>query len=81
MDTQELINIGIGTGLAVVGWLARTLWEAVQNLRADIHKIEVDLPTTYIRRDEFSDGMKELKDMISLLFKKIEELKDRKADK
>lgn len=77
MDTQTLVNICAGAVLAVLGWFARVLWEAVSALREDLHKLEVDLPSNYIRRDEFQDGMKEIKDMLGKIFDKL----DGKADK
>ena len=61
----------------VVGWLARELWVAVKELRADLHRIEIEMPTNYIRRDEFSEGMKEIKEMLRQIFDKM----DGKADK
>lgn len=77
MDTQMMINVAIGATLAVAGWLARTLWEAVQKLQSDIHDIEIDLPRNYVRRDEFTDNMKEIKDMLSKIFDRL----DNKMDK
>jgi hypothetical protein len=77
MDTQTLVNICAGAVLAVLGWFARVLWEAVSTLREDLHKLEVDLPSNYIRRDEFQDGMKEIKDMLGKIFDRL----DNKADK
>lgn len=77
MDTQTLVNISAGAVLAVLGWFARVLWEAVNSLQEDLHKLEVDLPSNYIRRDEFQDGMKEIKDMLGKIFDKL----DGKADK
>lgn len=77
MDTQSIVNIVAGIILAVGGWLGRELWEAVKQLRADLHRIEVDLPTTYLRRDEFSEGMKEIRDLFAKVFDKL----DGKVDK
>ena len=77
MDSQTMVNIGAGAVLAVLGWFARVLWEAVNSLQEDLHKLEVDLPSNYIRRDEFQDGMREIKDMLGKIFDKL----DNKADK
>ena len=77
MDTQSLINLGAGIIIAVGGWLGRELWEAVKQLRADLHKIEVDLPSNYLRRDEFSEGMKEIRELFAKVFEKL----DGKVDK
>lgn len=77
MDTQSLINLGAGIIIAIGGWLGRELWEAVKQLRADLHKIEVDLPSNYLRRDEFSEGMKEIRELFGKVFEKL----DGKVDK
>jgi uncharacterized coiled-coil DUF342 family protein len=81
IDTQLIINLATGSLLAVLGWLARQLWDAVKELRDDIHKIETDLPSLYMRKDEFREGMKEIKELFTEVFRKIDDLKDRKVDK
>ena len=81
MDTQTLINLALGSLLALIGWLARQLWEAVERLRSDIHELEVELPSRYVRREEFSDGIKEIKDLCRQIFDKVDSLEKRKADK
>jgi hypothetical protein len=77
MDTQTLINLGGAIILAGMGWLARELWGAVKELRKDLHNIEVALPSHYIRKDEFQQGVKELKDLCRQIFERLEH----KADK
>lgn len=77
MDTQTLINIATGIVIAIAGWLARVLWDAVEKLKADIHELEVHLPTHYIRRDEFNEGLKEIKESLNKILDKLEN----KADK
>jgi hypothetical protein len=81
MDTQMLINLALGSLLALVGWLARQLWEAVERLKSDIHELEVELPSRYVRREEFSEGIKEIKDLCRQIFDKVDSLEKRKADK
>jgi hypothetical protein len=81
MDTQMLINLALGSLLALVGWLARQLWEAVERLKSDIHELEVELPSRYVRREEFSDGIREIKDLCRQIFDKVDSLEKRKADK
>jgi hypothetical protein len=77
MDWQGIINLLAGTALTIMGWFARQLWEAVAELRKDVHSIEVALPSNYVRRDEFSDGIKEIKEMLGKIFDRLEN----KADK
>ena len=77
MDSQMIINLAAGSVLAGLGWFARVLWEAVNTLREDLHQLEVELPSNYIRRDEFADNMKEIKEMLGKIFDKL----DSKVDK
>lgn len=81
MDTQSIINTSIAVILTGLGWFGRQLWDAVEKLKDDIQKIEVDLPSHYIRRDEFKEGVSEIKTILGDIFKKIDDLKDRKQDK
>jgi len=81
METQTLINFALGAFLALIGWLARQLWEAVERLKSDIHQLEVELPSRYVRREEFSDALKEIKDLCRQIFDKVDSLEKRKADK
>lgn len=77
MDAQTLINLLLSVVLAGVGWVARELWGAVKKLRDDLQKIEVALPTNYVRKDEFQSSMQEIKQMLQKISDKI----DGKADK
>lgn len=77
MEPQAIINLAVGAATAALGWFARQIWEAVGQLRADLHAIEKELPTSYVRKDEFSEGMKEIKAMLEKIFDRL----DGKADK
>jgi hypothetical protein len=81
MDHQSIINVAAGVSLTVMGWFARQLWDAVKELREDLHRLETSLPSTYLRRDEFRDGIKEIKDILNEIFRKMDDIRDRKADK
>ena len=77
MDTQSIINLAGGAILTVIGWFARSLYEAVNDLRRDIHEIEVDIPKRYVAKDDFNITMKHIEDMFQRIYDKI----DAKADK
>ena len=81
MDWQTILNFVAGAAIAVGGWFARELWGAVKSLREDLHRLEVELPSNYIRKDEFQEGVKELKDICRQIFDKVDSLEKRKADK
>lgn len=81
MEMQTIINLTAGGAFAVGGWFARQIWDAVSELRRDLHSIEVDLPQNYLRKDEFREGLKEVKDILNEIFRKIDDLYKEKADK
>jgi hypothetical protein len=81
LEVQTLIDVGLGSILALLGWLARQLWDAVERLRSNVHQIEIDLPTNYVKREEFSESLKEIKDLCRQIFDKVDSLEKRKLDK
>lgn len=74
---QTWVNIIATIAIAVGGWFGRSLWDAVDKLKNDLHQIEVDLPNNYIQKNQFSEGMKEIKEMLIRISDKL----DGKADK
>lgn len=77
MDWQHLINLVGGAALATIGWFARQLWDAVQNLKTDMSRLELSISDNYVKKDDFKDGIKELKEMLAKIFDKL----DNKADR
>lgn len=77
MDFQSILNIVVGTVLSVMGWFARQIWDAVQNLKDDMKQIEIDLPTHYARKDELKERFDKIESMLNRMLEKI----DAKADK
>ena len=77
MESQHLINASLGIASAVFGWLARELWSAVKELKADLSRLSVELPKTYVTRDDYREDLKGIKDMLGKIFDKLEH----KADK
>jgi hypothetical protein len=74
---QTTFNLASTAALAAVGWFARQMWEAVGLLKDDLHKIEVDLPVNYVRKDDMDKRM----DHIETMFQRIYDKLDGKADK
>lgn len=72
-EYQGVINLIGGSAIAVAGWFARQIWDAMKELRRDLHKIEVALPRDYVRKDDLG----EIKAMIQKIFDKL----DGKVDK
>jgi predicted negative regulator of RcsB-dependent stress response len=74
---QSTINMIFGGILAVAGWFARQLWDAVQSLKSDLHELEVDLPKNYVMKDDLDKRMAHIEDMFQRIYDKL----DGKADK
>jgi len=59
---QSLVNwllTGFGTAM---GWVLKVVWDAVNELKADMKQIERDLPEVYVRKDDFKVAMSDIKD-------------------
>ena len=77
MEPQFLVNLTFGIVLSGIGWFARQLWDAVQNLKEQVHQIEVDLPKNYVVKNDLDKRMKHIEDMFQRIYDKL----DNKADK
>jgi len=77
MTDQAIINFIIGAILSVLGWFARQLWDAVQDLKQDVKQIEVDLPTHYVRKEDLESRLDRIEASLNRIFEKL----DHKADK
>lgn len=85
---QMVFNWVVALAGAAGGWVLKIIWDALQELKHDLKGMDSKMHNDFVRRDDFKDamaehkadmqhGFKELKDMIGLLFKKLEG----KADK
>lgn len=77
MDTQTLLNWLAGAALTAGGWFGRQLWDASQELRRDLHRIETDLPKEYVLKVDLDKRMQHIEDLFQRIFDKI----DTKADR
>lgn len=77
MDTTEVLQWVMGVGLTVIGWFARQLWGAVQELKKDLAVLKEDLPIHYVRKDDFREFRHSVMDSLQ----RIENLLYQKADK
>jgi hypothetical protein len=46
-----------------------------------MHRIERELPENYVRKEDYSESMKEIREICNRIFDKIESLQMRKVDK
>ena len=77
MNSQDLITLAFGASASVLGWFARELWSAVKELKVDLAKLREELPRNYVIRDDYKADIREIKEMLTKLFDRL----DGKADK
>ena len=77
MDSQDIINVVIGSVLSVLGWFARQLWDAVQTLKKDMKDLEVDLPTNYVRKVDLDARFDKFESMLNRIYDKLENKVDK----
>ena len=77
MNSQDLINLAFGASASVLGWFAREMWSAVKELKSDLAKLREELPRNYVARDDYKSDIREIKEMLTKLFDRL----DNKADK
>jgi hypothetical protein len=77
MEWQTLINIGAGSVLAVFGWFARELWDAVKKIKEDVQDLEVKLAKEYTTREDMNARFDKIEMILGKIFDKL----DNKVDK
>lgn len=77
LDAQTLLNIFFGLFSGAAGWFAREMWAAVKELKADLGELREGLPRQYVAKEDFRDGIREIKDMLNKIFDRL----DNKVDK
>jgi len=74
---QQIIDLGLGAVMTVIGWFAREMWGAVKELKSDLSKLREDLPKSYVSKDDYREDIRELKEIMNKVFDRLEN----KADK
>jgi len=77
MDAQTLINISFSLATLFAGWIIRSIYDAMNRLKDDVSAIQREIHTEYVRKDDYRLDIKEMKDMLTAIFKRL----DSKADK
>lgn len=62
------VNIIVGLlsiGSVIGGWFLRQMWDAVQQLRGDLNKLEIKLTKDYVPYDRLQDVMKPIMEALT----------------
>jgi hypothetical protein len=65
MDYQVLFNVAVGVSGFLAGFFLKVMWDAIRDLEDKVH-------TDFVRRDDFKDAIKEIRQDINVIFSKIE---------
>lgn len=77
MEFQTLFNAAIGGVMMLSGWILRAVWDALKSLREDLHSLERNIPHTYVRRDEYREDLRDIKEMLRHISGKLDEKQDK----
>lgn len=64
MEMQQLALWALSVVTALLGWFARELYSAIQQLRKDLSALEVQITSDYVRYDRLQDAMKPIMDSL-----------------
>jgi predicted RNA-binding protein with EMAP domain len=77
MELQSIINFVLAATSAVFGWFAREMWSAVKELKSDLATLREQLPKEYISKNDYRDDMRDVKEMLSKIFDKLDGKQDK----
>ena len=73
MDYQVLFNIAVAIAGFFGGWTLNRIYIAIDRLDSDVRS----MPHDYVSRDDYKADIREMRDLLSKIFDKL----DNKADK
>lgn len=84
---QTLFN-WVLSGVSVLGgWILKVIWDSIREMRQELRIIDTKMHNDFVRRDDFKEAVKDIKEDVKQGFNKVDqalsrlELKlDNKAD-
>lgn len=73
MDYQTLFNLAITVAAFFGGWTLNRIYTAIDRLDKDVR----DMPRVYVAKDDYREDLREIKELLGAIFKRLEH----KADK
>ena len=88
MDEQVIFNWIVGVAGVLGGWTLKVIWDSLMELRRDIKTMDTKMHEDFVRRDDFKDAVREIKEdmragfntvdgTLRLLFKKLDDKENR----
>ena len=73
MDYQVMFNVAIALAGFIGGWVVNRVFALLDRIDADMKSI----PMQYVTKDDYREDIREIKEMLGAIFKRLEN----KADK
>ena len=88
MDEQVIFNWIVGVAGVLGGWTLKVIWDSLMELRRDIKTMDTKMHEDFVRRDDFKDAVREIKEdmragftnvdnTLRLIFKKLDDKENR----
>jgi len=77
MEWQQLIDIALSAIIAAIGWFARQVWDATQQLKKDVTSLELNVAENYVKKVDINARFDKLEAILDKIFDRL----DQKADK
>ena len=88
MDEQVIFNWIVGVAGILGGWTLKVIWDSLLELRREIKSMDTKMHEDFVRRDDFKDAVREIKEdmragfagvdnTLRLIFKKLDEKENR----
>lgn len=85
---QVIFNWAVAIAGFLGGWVLKVIWDAIKELKNDLRDIDRKMHDDFVRRDDFKDAIKEIKDdmkagfadtnrTLGLIFKKLDHKEDK----
>ena len=63
---QMIFNWAVAAAGALGGWILKVIWDAIIDLKKDLNDMETKMHEDFVRRDDFKDAVKEIKEYMKL---------------
>lgn len=73
MDSQVLFNIAVAIAGFFGGWVLNNIHRSIDRLDTDVRA----MPHTYVTREDYKEDMRDVKEMLSKIFEKLDHKQDK----
>jgi len=73
MDSQILFNVAVALAGFFGGWVLNNLTKSIDRLDTDVRA----MPHVYVTREDYKDDLRDVKEMLSKIFDKLDAKQDK----